>query len=147
MYYPPRGKRGVGLARAQGYGTEFAGYQDWLANEAVCIVQIEHIGAVENCEEILSMEGVDGYFLGPYDLSTSMGLTGLTAHPDVVAAMDKVRATAKRLGVPGGMHVVEPDQKLLTEAIRKGFTFNAYSLDTRMLDVTCRQGLAAAQKA
>lgn len=147
MYYPPRGNPGVGLARAQGYGTDFAGYQDWLANDAVCIVQIEHIGAVENCEEILSIDGIDGYFLGPYDLSASMGLTGLTSHADVVAAMDKVRQTAKRLGVPGGMHVVEPDEELLIAAIRKGFTFNAYSLDTRMLDVACRKGLLAASKA
>jgi len=147
MYYPPRGNRGVGLARAQGYGTSFESYRDWLDNEAVCIVQIEHIGAVENCEEILSLEGIDGYFLGPYDLSASMGLTGLTAHRDVVAAMDSVRETAKRLGKPGGLHVVEPDEELLIASIRKGFTFNAYSLDTRMLDISCRKGLAAAAKA
>jgi len=147
MYYPPRGNRGVGLARAQGYGSDFSGYQEWLANEAVCIVQIEHIGAVENCEEILSLEGVDGYFLGPYDLSASMGLVGLTSHPDVVGAMNTVRETATRLGVPGGVHVVEPDRELLAETIGKGFTFNAYSLDTRMLDVMCRQGVAAADNA
>ncbi len=145
MYYPPRGRRGVGLARAQAYGADFAGYQQWLSSEAVCIVQIEHIGAVENCEEIFSLEGVDGYFLGPYDLSASMGLAGQTAHPQVVGAMDKVRETAMRMGMPGGVHVVEPDKKLLAETIGKGFTFNAYSLDVRMLDVICREGVAAAR--
>ena len=59
MQYPPRGNRGVGLFRAQGYGTTFQEYKRWLAEEAVCIVQVEHIEAVRNLEAILAVDGVD----------------------------------------------------------------------------------------
>ncbi len=145
LYYPPKGKRGVGLARAAKYGAPdgFKDYQAWLSSEAVCIVQIEHINAVKNAEAILSVEGVDGYMLGPYDLSASMGLTGDLDHPEVLAAMDKVRETAKTLGKPGGLHVVEPDEKRLKEAAESGFTFIAYSIDTRIIDTVCRAGIKA----
>lgn len=68
LHYPPFGKRGVGLARAQGYGTTFADYRNWLEREAVVIVQIEHIDAVNDLEAILTVPGVNGYIIGPYDL-------------------------------------------------------------------------------
>ena len=62
----------MGLARAQGYGDDFEGYREWLQQEAVVIVQVEHIQAVENLQEILAVEGVDGFLVGPYDLSASL---------------------------------------------------------------------------
>ncbi len=141
VYYPPRGSRGVGLARAQKYGADFTGYQEWLENEAVVIAQIEHIDAVDNLEEILSIEGVDGYFLGPYDLSASMGLTGQVDHPDVQDAMAKVYEIGKKLNKPGGLHIVEPDEKQLKVKIAQGFTFIAYSIDTRIIDTACRSAI------
>ncbi len=145
MQYPPSGKRGVGLARAQRYGSPsgLVGYCRWLEEEAVCIVQLEHINAIDNCREILSVDGVDGYMLGPYDLSASMGLIGELDHPDVLEAIDRVRQTAISLGKPGGIHVVEPDPQRLQEAVDSGFNFIAYSVDTRMIDTACRMGLAA----
>lgn len=142
VYYPPRGTRGVGLARAQKYGADFAGYQLWLEKSAVCVAQIEHIDAVENLESILSVEGVDAYFLGPYDLSASMGLAGKIDHPDVQAAMNKVRETAKKMGKPGGLHIVEPDLEKLKYSMKQGFTFIAYSIDTRILDTVSRAATA-----
>lgn len=141
MYYPPKGKRGVGLARAQGYGTSLEAYRKKLDAEGVCIIQIENIIAVKNFHEILSVPGVDGYMIGPYDLSASMGLIGQIDHPNVIAAIDEVRAIAKDLTKPGGMHIVEPDEKKLKDAIAKGFTFIAYSIDTRILDVACRNAV------
>lgn len=141
VYYPPRGSRGVGLARAQKYGADFAGYQEWLENEAVVIAQIEHINAVNNLEDILSINGVDGYFLGPYDLSASMGLTGQIEHPDVQAAMTRVYKIGKKLNKPGGLHIVEPDEKKLKDSVAKGFTFIAYSIDTRIIDTICRSAV------
>lgn len=141
MYYPPRGKRGVGLARAQRYGAGFRLYQERMENELVCTVQIEHIDAVENCREIFAVDGIDAYMLGPYDLSASMGLAGQIDHPDVVEATHKVRSIAKEMDMPGGMHIVEPEVESLKAAISKGFTFIAYSIDTRMLDVACRSAL------
>ena len=141
IYYPPFGKRGVGLARAQGYGADFENYQSKLKNDTVCIVQIEHINAVNNLHEILSVEGVDGYMLGPYDLSASMGLIGQIDHPDMVAAIQKTRDIAQELGKPGGIHVVEPDENKLKTAIDQGFTFIAYSIDTRIIDTVYRKAL------
>ena len=143
MYYPPRGTRGVGLARAQKYGADFEGYKEWLENEAVCIAQIEHIDAVNNLEEILSIEGVDGYILGPYDLSASMGLTGQIDHPDVQDAINKVCQIGKDLDKPGGLHIVEPDEEKLKSCVEQGFTFLAYSIDTRIIDTVCRSGIAS----
>jgi 2-dehydro-3-deoxyglucarate aldolase len=146
VYYPPKGVRSVGLARAQGYGTTFQKYRKWLENKAVVIVQVEHIDAVNNLEDILSVPGVDGYFIGPYDLSASMGLPGQFDHPDMVAAIARVRQVGSVLGKPGGIHIVEPDIIQLEERIKEGFKFIAYSVDTRMLDTACRAGLAAVRR-
>ncbi len=143
IYYPPRGRRGVGLARAQKYGADFVGYIQWLEKEAVCIAQIEHIEAVENCEAILSVPDIDGYILGPYDISASLDLAGQLEHPRVLEAIAAVRETAKRLGRPGGIHIVEPDELKLRQAVDQGFTFIAYSIDTRIIDTVCRAGIKA----
>jgi 2-dehydro-3-deoxyglucarate aldolase len=139
MHYPPLGHRGVSLHRGTGFGNRFKDYQDWLANEAVCIVQIEHIDAVDNLEDILSVDGVDGYFIGPYDLSASMGLTGQLDHADVVAAMTRVREVAAKMKKPGGLHIVEPDPEQLQDAIGQGFTILGYSMDVRIIDTIMRQ--------
>lgn len=146
MHYPPRGLRGVGLARGQAYGADFQGYRAWLDQEAVCIVQIEHIKAVEQCEAILGKEGVDGYILGPYDLSASMGLAGELDHPRLREAMDQVRETGARLGRPGGLHIVEPDPNRLHQAVGEGYRFLAYSLDIRILDTVARHGVSVGRK-
>jgi len=140
-YYPPRGTRGVGLARAQGYGAGFEPYIDWLSNNAVVIVMIEHRDAVENIDEILAVDGVDGFIIGPYDLSASMGMPGKLTHPDVLAAVEKVRQAGRAHDKPGGIHVVEPDRDELCRQIDSGYRFLGYGLDTRILDVHCRRDL------
>jgi len=147
VYYPPRGKRGVGLARGQKYGSPgaFDDYKAWLDKDAVVVAQIEHIDAVNNLEDILGVEGVDAYFLGPYDLSASMGLSGQLDHPDVQAAIVKTAEIGKKMGKPGGLHVVEPDEQKLKDSLSQGFTFIAWSIDTRILDTVCRQGVLAAK--
>lgn len=148
LYYPPQGSRGVGLARGQKYGApeEFEKYQEWLKDNAICIAQIEHISAVDNLEDILSVEGVDGYFLGPYDLSASMGLVGQIDHPDVQEAMNRVHEIGRKMNKPGGLHIVEPDPQKLAESIEQGLRFIAYSIDTRIIDTVCRAGITAAKK-
>lgn len=148
IYYPPHGTRGVGLARAQKYGApeEFENYQEWLRDNAVCIAQIEHISAVDNLEDILYVEGVDGYFLGPYDLSASMGLAGQIEHPDVQAAMNRVHEIGKKMGKPGGLHIVEPDPNKLIKSVEQGLRFIAYSIDTRIIDTVCRAAITTSKK-
>jgi 2-dehydro-3-deoxyglucarate aldolase len=127
--YPPVGKRGVGLARAQKYGTGFDEYKQWLHNESVVIAQIEHIKAVENIDAILGVSGIDGIMIGPYDLSGSMGYPGEYDREDVKAAIEKVEEACKALNKPLGFHVIQPDHQLMTDKINKGYRFLAFSLD------------------
>ena len=88
--YPPRGIRGVGLARAQGYGRNFAEYMESANDRIAVIIQAEHIDAVNNIDDIVKVDGIDAVFIGPYDLSASMGRMGEVDHPEVVEAIDRV---------------------------------------------------------
>ncbi len=144
--YAPDGIRGVGLARAQRYGAGFQEYLEWQKKGAVVIVQIEHHSALEVLEEILTVEGVDGFIIGPYDLSCSMGIPGEFEHPEFLGAMETIRKAGRRLQCPGGIHVVEPDRKRLDQAINDGYRFIAYSVDIRMLDVSAREGILGISK-
>ncbi|MBI2625278.1 MAG: 2,4-dihydroxyhept-2-ene-1,7-dioic acid aldolase [Candidatus Nealsonbacteria bacterium] len=137
--YPPHGKRGVGLARAQGYGLGFEQYKNWLVNESIVIVQIEHIKAVENLEEILKVEGVDSFIVGPYDLSGSLGIPGQFEDQRVKEALEKVTATAKKLNKTAGFHVVPPDADALKQKINEGYRFLGFSLDTLFLGTNCKK--------
>jgi 2-dehydro-3-deoxyglucarate aldolase len=137
--YPPVGKRGVGLARAQGYGTRFAEYRDWLAAGSAVIVQIEHIQAVENLDAILAVPGVDGFIVGPYDLSASLGTPGDFQNPRMLEALAAIREASKR--TMAGIHVVHPDPAQVRERVAEGYGFVAYSVDFLLLGEACRGGM------
>ena len=139
--YPPVGFRGVGLARAQGYGATFEQYKDWNQNESIVIVQIEHIDAVNNLEAIMSTEGVDGFIIGPYDLSGSLGMPGKFDHPEVVKALDRVRKVSKEMNLLSGFHVIPPNPEDLKVKKDEGYQFLAFSLDTLFLGDTLRNGM------
>lgn len=138
VYYPPRGQRGVGLARAQGYGARFQQYRDWLEDNAVIVAMIEHVDAVKAIDAILAVDGIDAYIIGPYDLSGSMGRPGELDHPEVQSAIAQVLEAGQRSGKPGGIHVIEPNQDELRQRIAAGFNFLGYGLDIRILDSLCR---------
>ena len=142
MKYPPLGKRGYGIARAQGYGANFHEYLQWQVNEPVVIVQIEHINAIEKLEEILTESGVDGFIIGPYDLSCSMGIPGQFENDKFIEVMEHIRDTGQRLNCPAGLHIVEPDVEKLEKSVIEGYIFIAYSVDSRMLDVAAREGIS-----
>ena len=95
--YPPIGSRGVGLARAQGYGASFEDYKSKINANSIVIVQIENKDAVDNIEDILTVRGLNGVIIGPYDLSGSYGVTGQLKHPKVRAAEKRVLEAAKKL--------------------------------------------------
>lgn len=141
VYYPPRGQRGVGLARAQGYGNSFQAYRQWLDENAVIVVMIEHVDAVKAIDSILAVPGIDAYIIGPYDLSGSMGRPGDLNHPDVQAAIAQVLEAGRRANKPGGIHVIEPDPEALQQRIQAYFNFLGYGLDIRILDSICRTHL------
>ena len=131
--YPPKGRRGVGLARAQKYGFGFDEYRDGKAKEISLIAQIEHINAINELEEIINVEGIDGTFIGPYDLSGSMGKPGRYNDKDVQQALERYEKIAMKYDKLIGFHVIEPDFNLITEKINKGYNFIAFSLDTIFL--------------
>lgn len=139
--YPPRGKRGVGLYRAQRYGTAFNDYVHWVARESVVIVQIEHHEGVANLGEILSVEGVDGFIVGPYDLSASLGMPGQFEKPAVKDALATIRKTAANHKVSSGFHVVPPEPDMVRQKIKEKYTFIAYSVDFLLLGEMARRGL------
>lgn len=146
VHYPTRGIRGVGLARAQKYGFSFSEYRQWLKQKSVVIVQIEHIRAVENIDEILQVEGIDAFIVGPMDLSGSLGFPGEMDHPKVVEALKVVMNASKRFNIPAGFHVIPPDTGLLTAKVRQGYKFLAFSLDILLLGTVCRNSLAQVKK-
>ncbi len=140
--YAPVGSRGVGLARAQGYGANFQNYLKWQSEGPVIIVQIEHKDAVDQLEAILKVPGVDGFIVGPYDLSCSMGIAGQFEQAEFVHTIKRIHEIGQQVGSLVGMHIVEPDLQQLEQMARDGYNFIAYSVDIRLLDIGARQGIA-----
>lgn len=141
MRYPPVGTRGVGLARAQSYGFGFDEYRDTKSKEIKLIVQIEHINAIKELDAILSIDGVDGSFIGPYDLSGSIGKPGQWDEPEVGAALKIYEETVKKYDKLIGFHVVPPDFNLVLEKQNKGYNFIAFSFDAYFLGHKIREQL------
>ena len=136
--YPPMGTRGVGLARAQSYGFGFEEYVGSINEQVKVIAQVEHHKAIENLDKIVSVDGINGTIIGPYDLSGSIGLPGQYDHPDVKKLLNKYENICKELSSPPGFHVVPADYKLVKDKINAGYTFIAFSLDTIFLGSKCR---------
>lgn len=111
MHYPPKGVRGVGSALARsGRWNRTSGYLQDAGEQVTLFVQIESAAGVENAAAIAAVDGVDGIFIGPSDLSATMGLIGQQAHPDVVAAVKKVIAEVKAAGKIVGVNAFVPAQ-------------------------------------
>jgi 2-dehydro-3-deoxyglucarate aldolase len=140
--YPPLGNRGVGLARAQSYGFGFENYRDVIAKQIMIIAQIEHINAINELDAIIQTEGIDGTFIGPYDLSGSMGKPGEYEDDDVKAALIKYEKISAKYDKLIGFHVVPPDYKLVLEKREKGYNFIAFSFDAFFLGKTIRNQLS-----
>ncbi len=138
--FPPAGTRGVGLYRAQGYGSSFDEYLESCADGLLIAVQIESMTGVQNIDEIVSVEGIDAVLVGPYDLSADLGIPGEFQSLIFTAAVQRVLEGATASGVATGVHVVEPDPAGLRENIRKGHRFLVYSVDMRILETGARLG-------
>jgi len=127
--YPPRGTRGFSYSRASMHAFDFVPYIAEANAETALIVQIEHRDAIAALDDILSVEGVDGAFIGPMDLSGSMGIVGQLQHPLMVEALDRYLAACQRHGVAAGMHIVHPNATNVADAIARGYTLLALGLD------------------
>lgn len=142
IHYPPKGIRGVGLYRAQKYGSGFKEYKEWLLGNGVVVVQIESKEAINNIDDILSVDGIDAAMIGPYDLSNSLGVSGELNHPEVIEAETIFLRSCKKCGVAPGTHIVHPDREKLEEHMKKGFRFIAYGVDMIFLENAARQALS-----
>lgn len=140
--YPPIGNRGVGLARAQKYGFGFEEYRDAKAKDIIVIAQIEHINAIKELDSIINTDGIHGTFIGPYDLSGSMGKPGNYDDDDVKKALLDYEEIAQKYDKLIGFHIIQPDHNLVRDKVRKGYNFIALSLDTIFLGNICRDQLS-----
>jgi len=107
--YPTQGVRGVGAARAHGYGLSFKDYVEKANSETLVVIQIEHFEGVNNINEILQVEGIDVIFIGPYDLSASFGVAGQVEHPLTKLAIGKVEKACAEAGIPLGYFGTTPE--------------------------------------
>jgi 2-dehydro-3-deoxyglucarate aldolase len=130
--WPPAGTRGVGFSRANLFGKNFEVYRE-EAQVPLLVAMIEHTRAVDNLEEILSVEGLDAILIGPYDLSASMGLTGKFKHPAFKKTIQRIRSTCRKTKVPSGIHVIEPELRDINKRIQEGYRLIAYSTDAMFL--------------
>lgn len=129
--YAPEGGRGVGLARAHGYGFRFGEYIERANDEVAVIVQAEHADAVENIESIVDVEGIDAVFLGPYDLSASLGRMGQVDDPVVVEAIERVIRVCLDAGMPLGFFGVTAEA--VKPYVARGCTLICAGVDTLLL--------------
>jgi 4-hydroxy-2-oxoheptanedioate aldolase len=130
--YPPQGIRGVGsaLARASRWN-RIPDYLTTAANELCVLVQVETVQGMENLPAIAAVDGVDGVFFGPSDLSASMGLLGKPGHPTVREAIRNGIQTVRRAGKAAG--VLAPDPAIAADYLEAGATFVAVGTDTGLL--------------
>ncbi|MDR6534316.1 aldolase/citrate lyase family protein [Variovorax soli] len=130
MRYPPQGVRGMGGARASRWG-RYTGYAK-EANERVCLlVQAETRQALTHLEAIAEIDGVDGIFIGPADLSASLGHLGNSNHAEVQAAIEDAISRIGRTGKAAG--ILTPDETLAQRYLDLGALFVAVGLDTNLL--------------
>ena len=141
--YPPEGIRGYGPRRLYHYPSmtqqEFVKFAN---EEIIVIVQIEHIDAVNDLEEILAVPGLTGIVVGSNDLSASMGLLGQPRHPDVLKAIDTVIAKAKNSDVFAGMSIGH-DPDIVVEWFNKGIQWVSAGEDISLMMDAAEQSAGA----
>ncbi len=142
--YHPLGNRSVGGSNhAMSFRAESSEYYARANDEILLVLQIEHIKGVEQCEEILSVPGVDACFIGPNDLAASMGLglgTPLESDdPQVVEAIDHILKTAKSVGVAPGIHTSGVEG--INMRIAQGFQYLALASESRYMVASLTEAL------
>ncbi|MEO4109656.1 4-hydroxy-2-oxoheptanedioate aldolase [Acinetobacter pittii] len=139
--YPPEGIRGVGAALAR--ASRWNNIPDYLqiADEQICVlVQVESKKGLDNLDEILKVDGIDGVFIGPADLSAALGYRGNPGHEYVqniiVQTIQKIRAAGKAAGI------LSADEMLAKQYLELGTEFVAVGVDTSLLMKSMKQLLS-----
>ncbi len=145
--YPPQGVRGFCFSRMNNYGLNFNGYAKNANDNIAVVIMIESREAVENIDEILEVEGVDGVFIGPYDMSGSYDLTGQIDHEVIRNACRVVVDACARHHKSAGLHLVHPTPESITQTLADGFTFIAIGVDMVFLNHASSLALKDAKQA
>ncbi|MGH1419049.1 MAG: HpcH/HpaI aldolase family protein [Hyphomicrobiaceae bacterium] len=133
--YPPIGERSIGVCRSNQFGKTLSESIVGDNSRISVHVQIEHVDALDELDDIAQVNGIDGLFVGPYDLSGSFGKPGAIHEEDVVAAIKQVeRAAAKNNKVPG---IFCGNEKVAQTAIENGFQFVVVGADLLRLMKSC----------
>lgn len=128
--YAPEGNRSFALPRATGYG-KYPEHYFRYANQSVFLgIMIEHIQAVNDLDAILKVKGIDAIFVGPYDLSGSIGKPGQFKDVEFRDAMDQISRKASENKIPTGIHEVSPSREKILSHINNGFRLIACGMDT-----------------
>ncbi len=131
-HYPPNGTRGVGYAvgRVSNFG-QMDNYGPTADAQICLLVQVETKTGLDNLDDILAVDGVDGVFIGPADLSASMGYLGQTGHPDmqatILAALKKISDSGKAAGI------LTPNDDMIQASLDAGARFVAVAMDIALL--------------
>ena len=135
--YPPEGRRGLGtsMARAARWNT-VPGYLERANDEMCVVVQAETVAAIDNLAAIAGTPGVDGVFIGPSDLSASMGHVGKLSHPDVVATVGEALKTIRAAGKHAGLLCL--DEAEVGNFVECGANFVGVGVDTLLIGNAAR---------
>ena len=131
--YPPLGIRGVAFTRSNIFGKKFNENFNVLSKLSIVFAMIESEKALNNLDDILKTKYLDGIFIGPYDLSASLGCPGQFKNKKFINSLKKIKNKSIENKIPFGIHVVENDKKDLFKKIKEGYSFIAYSMDTNIL--------------
>lgn len=130
-HFAPRGTRGLGTSRANRYGNSMAGVLDRAKAQTVVVVQAESGAAIENIEAIARVPDLDAVFVGPFDLSASLGRPGEVDHPEIKQAIERVSEACRGAGVRTGIFALGAAG--LKNRPAEGFTLLAAGVDSRLL--------------
>ncbi|MDR2675045.1 MAG: hypothetical protein LBC18_09290 [Opitutaceae bacterium] len=145
--YPPDGVRGYCFGRMNDWGSSFDEYATTANKSVVVIAMIETRTGVDNIGEILAVQGIDGIFIGPYDMSGSYGVPGQTQHPYLKKAYESLVEACRRHGKVAGQHIVNSTREKLNEAVALGYTFICLDADIIMVNRSAQESIATARAA
>jgi 2-dehydro-3-deoxyglucarate aldolase/4-hydroxy-2-oxoheptanedioate aldolase len=142
--YPPDGSRSVGMSRAQRYGLRFDDYLE-NANKTVAVIpQIEHIDGVNDIEEIVKVPGITALFIGPYDLSGSLGKLGEIEDPEVQKSITHIKDICTQEGLPVG--IFSMGVEVTSSYIEQGFTLMTVGVDIQFIGDSAKDTLKKLRK-
>ena len=142
--YPPDGTRSVGISRAQAYGLNLQDYMSTANQALVVLPQVEHIDAVHNLSSYVKVSGLSAVFVGPYDLSGSVGKLGKVNDPEVKGLIQNVQAICSGEGIVTG--IFGTDAEAVKSYIDMGYSLIAVGTDTSYLSKSVQDTLLSLRK-